>query len=444
MFTQPLRYFFIVSLCLSSAIQLRAERKEPFTFGKVDLELLKQTQLVDQKYQKDGMTYHDEALEAYMNQVGRSMLPAGVDPERVKWSFHVLRDPTPNAMALPNGSIYVHTGLLSLLENEDQLASVLAHEITHVTDRHMYLEYHDYRTKTAIANIASYVSTLAPGASAWGAAIQVAGTIVPVIMAVSINGYSRELEKDADIYAFNKLIEGGYDPREMPNTFRLLERTDEVDLRTIYYDNHPQLEDRIRYISSLIRLRLPDAIAPEVLAERKMRYQTLTENVSREDIRLALLSHHPRIALARATKLVELHPNNPDDLYSRAEAYRSLGPWTPRPTNQELSEDGKRDARNLRKKFTPGEEERQLLSKESGQAAWKENQRLAEDDYREALSIKPSHAKSQRGLGELFEGENRYSESVAAYQQYLELQPNGLDRYQIQQRIEMLQRRTSQ
>src|SRR4051794_38754124 len=107
-----------------------------FNFTKIDLELLEQTDLLDKKLERQGMVLHDSAFDGYLTEVGLSMLPAGSAPERVKFQFHVVRDPMANAFALPNGSIYVNSGLISLLENEDQLASVLAHEITHVTDRH--------------------------------------------------------------------------------------------------------------------------------------------------------------------------------------------------------------------------------------------------------------------------------------------------------------------
>ena len=70
-----------------------------------------------------------------MATVGEKLLPPGSTSERVTWRFRVMNEPLPNAFALANGSIYVTTGLLSLLENEAQLASVLAHEETHVLNR---------------------------------------------------------------------------------------------------------------------------------------------------------------------------------------------------------------------------------------------------------------------------------------------------------------------
>jgi predicted Zn-dependent protease len=436
-----LRVFLVMALCAGSLSAV--ESTNTFVFTNVDLEFLKQADLADQKFEREGMVSHDEALNSYVTRVGLSMLPAGTAPERVKWSFKVFRDPMPNAFALPNGSIYVNTGLLSLLENEDQLASVLAHEITHVTDRHGYFENRDYRKKSAIISVAVFAGSMAPGNKNWGAAIQLAATTVPIVMTASIYGYRRERERDADIYAFNKIMEGNYDAREMINAFHLLERKDEADdtpKATPFYSDHPKLEDRISYLTSLINAKAPPTVPPAVLAERRMRYQSLTEAIVREDIRLAILAHHSRTALARATKLTEFHPDSADNLYTVAEAYRGLGPWTPRPSYSEMTGGGRRKSESLERRFTPLEEDRELLSKPEGRAAWEDNKRKAEENYQKALLANPGHAKTYSGLGQLYENEGKGKEAVAAYQKYLELNPNALDQTLVKQRISTLQR----
>jgi predicted Zn-dependent protease len=430
----------IALLALPVCSARAVESTNTFTFTKVDLELLEQADLLDQRYEKEGMVYHDPALNAYVTQVGLSMLPAGSAPEHVNWHFYILRDPIANAFASPNGSIYVNTGLLSLLENEDQLASVLAHEITHVTDRHAYLGYRDYRKKSAAISFAQFAARMAPGGSNWGASIQLASLMVPVVMAASINGYRRELEKDADIYAFNKLIEGNYEPREMPNTFRLLQRKDEVDLTKLYYHDHPELDDRIHYMNALIEQKGTKPAAPEILAARKMKYQIVTEGVVREDIHLAVLSHRGRTALARSTKLTAFHPDSADNLYYLGESYRALGPWTPHPTDDELTGGGKKEIQSLQRKFTPDEEERELLSKPPGQAVWQDNSRLAEQSYQKALTADPQYAKTYLGLGQLYEKQGKNKDALAAYQKYLELGPSELDKNRIKVRVESLQR----
>src|SRR5215204_6740105 len=112
---------------------------EQFKFGEVDLEVLEQANLLDLRLERDGLVLADESANAYLRRVGQALIPRGLELERVSWKFRALRDPQPNAFALPNGSIYVTTGLMTLIDNESQLAAIIAHEVTHVMRRHTYL-----------------------------------------------------------------------------------------------------------------------------------------------------------------------------------------------------------------------------------------------------------------------------------------------------------------
>src|SRR5678809_1455118 len=98
--------------------------REEFKFGDVDLEILEQSVLLDNKLDRDGLVLHDEAANAYVRRIGRSLVPKGLELERVSWNFRVLRDPQPNAFALPNGSIYITTCLLYTSDAADERSSV--------------------------------------------------------------------------------------------------------------------------------------------------------------------------------------------------------------------------------------------------------------------------------------------------------------------------------
>jgi predicted Zn-dependent protease len=110
------------------------------------------------------------------------------------WKFNALRDSSPNAFALPNGSIYINTGLLALLEDEAQLAGVLAHEVTHVSRRHTYAQNRSMRKKILAINILSTIASWNPIGGGVGAAVSVIANVSPFILVLSIFGYSRELE----------------------------------------------------------------------------------------------------------------------------------------------------------------------------------------------------------------------------------------------------------
>ncbi|MBI3894817.1 MAG: M48 family metalloprotease [Acidobacteria bacterium] len=431
----------LISIATASAQQPTVQ-KTPFAFTEVDVSLLEQVELLDQKFQKDGLVYNDPALEEYLNQVGNSVLPEGGPPERVQWRFRSLRDPMANAFALPNGSIYVNTGLLALLESEEQLASVLAHEVVHVLNRHSYLSFRSYRKKMVAINILQAVGRGAQGAGgAWGWTLGTIGSIVPSVLAATISGYSRELEKEADLYAVNKLLEGGYDAGEMVSVFKLLQREQDVNLETIFYSDHPKLEERVGYVNAAIQAKAMPAKSPSgSLGERRNFFVPATENVSRQDVSLAISANRPRTALAHAQKLVNNSPDSSENFYLLAETYRALGPRTAEPTSEELSSKGKKEARKLVANFTPEEQEKKLLSKPAGQAAWQENQRKAEESYKKALELDSTNAKAHRGLGFLFEEARKDAEAVAEYRRYLEQFPDAPDRERIQRRIDSVEK----
>src|SRR3954470_8840091 len=77
----------------------------------------------------------NNALQQYVQRVGASLAATSERPE-LPWQYRVVNDPTPNAFALPGGFIFVTRGLLPLMQNEAELATVLGHETGHVTAKH--------------------------------------------------------------------------------------------------------------------------------------------------------------------------------------------------------------------------------------------------------------------------------------------------------------------
>src|SRR6185503_2030675 len=179
--------------------------KEDFKFGKVDLELLEQVNLLDRRFERDGLVLEDEATNAYLKRVGEVLLPRGLSLENVQWKFRALRDSVPNAFALPNGSIYVTTGFLALVDNESQVAAVLAHEMTHVIRRHTYLQNRSNRKKFLTMNIIAAVGAYDPGGVA-GAMIMIATAVAPFLVMAMMFGYSRDLEREADLKGIDMMI----------------------------------------------------------------------------------------------------------------------------------------------------------------------------------------------------------------------------------------------
>lgn len=420
------------------ATKSQSPANEEFKFGKVDLELLEQVNLLDARFEREGLVLEGEATSAYLNRVGKSLLPRGLTLENVSWKFRALRDPQPNAFALPNGSVYISTGLLALMDNESQLAAVLAHELTHVLRRHTYLQNRSNRKKFLTMNIIAAVGAYAPGGVA-GAVITIATAVAPFIVIATMYGYSRDLERDADLKGIDMMLAAEYPAEEMVNVMKLLNRDIEGENIRLFYNDHPALDERIKYLSSYLGARA-DKVTPQMeLNREKAAYFRKMETAMRHDIQLSINGERFRSAVFLAQRLVDFHPDA-ENLFWLAEAYRTLGPRAERLTDKELTNSAKKDAAKKREKRTVEEEERELLATPAGQDNWKLHQQKAEELYLQATTQENSVVMAHRGLGMLYERLGRSNEAVTEYKKYVELAPAAIDRERIQKRIEALRR----
>ena len=410
--------------------------REEFKFGEVDLEVLEQADLLDRRLERDGLVLADEAANAYLRRVGMALIPRGLELERVTWQFRALRDPQPNAFALPNGSIYVTTGLMTLIDNESQLAAIIAHELTHVLRRHTYMHNRSNRKKFLTMNVMAAVGAYAPGGIV-GAVITIVTTVAPFIMIATIYGYSRDLEREADLKGIDMMISAEYAPEEMVNVMKLLNKDIEGENVRLFYNDHPALDERIKYLSSYLGARADRVTHQMELNRERAAYFTAVEPVMRHDLQLAIKAGRARSAVYLAQRLVDFHADS-QNLFWLAESYRSLGPRAPELTGKELTNSGKKDAANKSLKRTAEEEERELLATPAGKENWQKHQQKAEELYRQSLSGENPVPVAHRGLGMLYEKLERGADAVAEYEKYLELSPSARDRERIQRRIETL------
>jgi predicted Zn-dependent protease len=409
---------------------------EEFKFGEVDLEALEQADLLDVRLERDGLVLADAPANDYLRRVGQSLIPRGLKLERVSWKFRILRDPQPNAFALPNGSIYVTTGLLTLIDNESQLASIIAHELTHVMRRHSYLHNRSNRKKFLTMNVMAAVGAYAPGGVV-GAVITVVTTVAPFIMVATMYGYSRDLERDADLKGIDMMISAEYAPEEMVNVMKLLDKDIEGENVRLFYNDHPSLDERIKYLSSYLGARADKVTQQMELNRERAAYFRKVESVMRHDLQLAINVGRARSAVYLAQRLVDFHADS-ENLFWLAEGYRALGPRAAQLTEKELTNSALKDARKKREKRTAEEEERELLATPAGQDNWQKHQQMSEEFYRRALNAENPAPVAHRGLGLLYEKLARGTDAVAEYEKYLELAPEAIDRERIRRHIEAL------
>ena len=412
--------------------------REEFKFGDVDLEILEQCNLLDTKFERDGLVLHNEPTDAYVRHIGQSLVPKGFELERVNWNFRVLRDPQPNAFALPNGSVYITTGLIVLVDNEAQLAAIIAHELTHVMRRHTYVQNRSNRKKFLTMNIMAAVGAYAPGGIV-GAAIILVTTVAPFILMATVYGYSQDLEREADLKGIDMMISAEYSPEEMVNVMKLLNRDIEGENIRLFYNDHPSLDERIKYLSSYLGSRADRVTHQMELNREREAYFKIMEPVMRHDIQLSISAGRFRAAVFHAQRLVDFRPSS-ENLFWLAEAYRTLGPRSPQLTEKELTNSGKKDAAKKRVKRTLEEEEVELLATPAGKENSQKHQQRAEELYKQALNAESPVPVVHRGLGMLYEKLGRANDAATEYEKYLELAPTAIDRERIKKRIETLRR----
>ncbi len=442
------RQIIVATLCFCLALPVPGARltvqapasppKEEFKFGKADLDLLEQVNLLDKRFEREGLVFLDEPTNAYLQRIGESLLPRDRNLEHVIWQFRALRDPVPNAFALPNGSVYVNTGLIALLDNESQLAAVIAHEITHVLNRHTYLQNRSNRKKYLAINIIAAIGAWNPVGGVAGAAIDIIAAVSPLILVTTMFGYSRELEKEADLRGVDVMSIAEYPPEEMVKALTLLSNDIEGEQLKFFYNDHPQLKDRIGYVTAYLGSKANKFTAAAELHREKRAYLTNIETVSHHDIQLAINSARFRTAVYLSQKFADFRPDSSENIFWLADSYRALGPRSPELTEKELTNNAKKDAAKKRAKLMPEEEERDLLATPAGQANWKINQQKAEELYLKSLKLDNPVPVAHRGLAMLYEKTGRTKEAINEYQKYIDLAPNALDRERVQRRIQTL------
>jgi predicted Zn-dependent protease len=286
-------------------------------------------------------------------------------------------------------------------------------------------------------NIINTVGTWSPVGGAAGLAINLIATISPFMLAISVLGYSREQEKEADLEGLKSATAAGFAPEGMPNSFKAMQRDIEGEQINSFYSDHPKLQERVNYTSSSISA---DArkLSEDEAKTAKTDYLAVMEIVDRHNVDLAINEGRFRSAVYVSQKLVTLHPESSENNSYLAESYRTLGPRNAELTEQQLTSGAKKKAAKTRDKRTFEEIDAELLKTPAGQEAWKTNSQKAETLFLRALELNRFNASAHRGLGMLYERLNRKPEAAGEYAKYLELAPNAVDTERVRRRLAVL------
>lgn len=190
-------------------------------------------------------SYLDDAdIEAYLNQLGGRLAAVSNDPG-FGFYFFPINDPNINAFAMPGGYIGVHTGLMLSAQTESELAGVLAHEISHVTQRHIARQVFQSKQIGMASMVAMALALLAARSSG-----QMAGAAIATTQAGAISAqlaFSRDFEREADRQGFDILGKAGFDVRGMGVFFERLQKSVRLyeNNATAYLRTHPLTGERL-------------------------------------------------------------------------------------------------------------------------------------------------------------------------------------------------------
>lgn len=196
---------------------------------------------VQAEYEKSVRLHPSAELQSYVARVGRNVASKAKLPPGMKVDFHVVDDDkTVNAVALPGGHIYVYTGLLKIMDDESELAGVLAHEVAHVAERHV-------AERLAKAYGLQLLASVALGGNP-GVAQQIAASIVA-------NGamlkFSRSDETEADMTGLKYMSRADYDPNGMVRVFEEMGKGGRGGIE--FLQSHPLPSSRVEYLSGAIK-----------------------------------------------------------------------------------------------------------------------------------------------------------------------------------------------
>ncbi len=242
----------IITLCYSL---LTACATNPVT-GRQDIVLMSEHQEIaigkkmhDELVAK-GSVYQDKKLQQYVTDIGNK-LETSSHRSNLDYTFTVVDSPDINAYALPGGYIYINRGLLAYLNNETQLAAVLAHEIGHVTARHSVRQ----QTASAASGILAAIAYVGTGSKDLAEASNMAGTAL-------VRGYGREHELEADRLGAEYLHNTDYNPdglidvitilknQEQYNRLKAKEQGKSVQSYHGLFSTHPRNDRRLHEVVS--------------------------------------------------------------------------------------------------------------------------------------------------------------------------------------------------
>ncbi len=246
----------------------------------------------------------DPEVNDYLNELGHRLVAAAADAKQ-DFEFFAVPDPQINAFALPGGFIGVHTGLILLAQSESELASVLAHEISHVTQRHMARMVANQKNTMlmSLAGLALAILAARAGGANSSQGVQAAIASTQALAAQNQLNFTRDNEYEADRIGFTRLAAAGFDPNAMSAFMVRLQRANRFveGNAPSYLRTHPITYERIAEAQARVQGRpyrqVPDSLDFHLVRALLKSYQSdAREQVANFEVALKEKKYNNEIA----------------------------------------------------------------------------------------------------------------------------------------------------
>jgi predicted Zn-dependent protease len=210
--------------------------------------------------QRFGKPVNNESLQQYVNLVGHAVAANSKRPT-IPYQFAVLDSPVQNAFAAPGGVIFISKALLGIIDNEAELAGVLAHEVGHVAGKHAI-------SSIRRAQFLQGVGAITAANMKGDKGKQFESMIGDLQSVLFDKGLDKGMEYEADGAAMETAYRTGYDPRGLISVLKKMQKIEASSVQKgSWFSTHPPLKERIERLEAQLT-KYPDAASLAKVQER--------------------------------------------------------------------------------------------------------------------------------------------------------------------------------
>jgi predicted Zn-dependent protease len=287
-------FVFAAAVASAAAEEKPKEVGKGINFYSLEREIALGRQLAEE-VQRQSRLVEDPIVAEYVNRLGQNLVRNS--DAKVPFTFKIIQDDTLNAFALPGGFVFVNSGLIAASETEAELASAMAHEVAHVTARHMTRQ----ATRGQIASLLSLPVSILLGGWTGYVVRQGAGVAIPM----TFLKFGREFEEEADYLGLRYLYDTGYDPAASIDVFERLMSLEKKrpGVMAKVFATHPMNSSRIERAQKHIQQEL--AAKPEYIVTTSEFNEIRKRLMTLEDRRAEREKERPNKPILRRRDLVE-------------------------------------------------------------------------------------------------------------------------------------------